>query len=242
MTESIMVAPAGRHRHLSVRIQVAVFSDQGRRWGGGDGMDGEDYPGANDIYEAASTFESYGVPYGVDAGARSRLSAAVPASHKAFLRDLLWVHEQQLDFAPGSLVAVHAGLLATKPLAPQMDALRRRDAAAKVIQENEIGRFEALSGRKEVERMHPDLDGLALLVSGHHGKVSIHGDRFSVDPYGLKVEQLCCALRALEGAYVSVERDSAMRTRKGGEESEGTHRSKNAVIVGRRKNDRGSRS
>ena len=119
------------------------------------GVDGEDYPGANDIYEAASTFESYGVPYGVDAGARSRLSAAVPASHKAFLRDLLWVHEQQLDFAPGSLVAVHAGLLATKPLAPQMDALRRRDAAAKVIQENEIGRFEALSGRKEVERMHP---------------------------------------------------------------------------------------
>ena len=108
-----------------------------------------------------------------------------PANRFAGLhRDLLWVHEQQLDFAPGSLVAVHAGLLATKPLAPQMDALRRRDAAAKVIQENEIGRFEALSGRKEVERMHPDLDGLALLVSGHHGKVSIHGDRFIVDHSG----------------------------------------------------------
>ena len=57
---------------------------QGRRWGGEDGTD---------IYEARATFESYGVPYATTAEARTALIRAVPESHKAFLRDLLWVRE-----------------------------------------------------------------------------------------------------------------------------------------------------
>jgi hypothetical protein len=46
------------------------------------------------------------------------------------------------------------------------------------------GRLEALSGRAEVEAMHPELEGRAVLVSGHHGWLSLEGDRLICDSSG----------------------------------------------------------
>ena len=49
--------------------------------------------------------------------ARDALRAAVPRSHCAFLRQLEWVCDLKgLDWGPGRLVCVHAGLVAAAPL------------------------------------------------------------------------------------------------------------------------------
>lgn len=69
---------------------------QGRRWGGGDG---------SDVYDARSTFESYGVRYDTDVATRENLQHAVPESHKEFLRNLKWVHTQALT---GTVVCTHS--------------------------------------------------------------------------------------------------------------------------------------
>ena len=142
---------------------------QGRRWGG------------SLIYNADTTFRSYGVEFGVDdeGVARDALRAAVPNSHRAFLRDLEWLAE--VDLEDGTrVICVHAGLVAAEPLAPQLDALRRRDCVADTLQRGEYGRFQVLSGRGGVAAMHPELAGRGhtLLVSGHHST------RWSVDGYG----------------------------------------------------------
>ena len=68
-------------------------------------------------YNAASTFASYGVPFG-DLPA---LAAALPPAHKQFLAGLPWCVEH-----PEYLI-VHAGLLSNVPFAKQLHALRRRD-------------------------------------------------------------------------------------------------------------------
>ncbi|TYH77070.1 hypothetical protein E1A91_D04G121400v1 [Gossypium mustelinum] len=65
---------------------------QGRRWGGWikakfNAAKGIDYKGS--IYDAAPTFESYGVAHG-----SSELMKAVPEAHKKFLADMVWVHEE----------------------------------------------------------------------------------------------------------------------------------------------------
>ena len=148
---------------------------QGRRWGGGDGQD---------IYEANATFASYSVDYSTTAEAREELLDAVPQSHLDFLRDLSWVHTTPLPGPPCRLIAVHAGLHSASPLQPQMDALERRDASSPALQVQNWGRIEAFSGRREVESMHPELRGLALLVSGHHGWLSVEGDRIICDTSG----------------------------------------------------------
>uniref|UniRef100_A0A7C9CSX8 Protein-tyrosine-phosphatase n=1 Tax=Opuntia streptacantha TaxID=393608 RepID=A0A7C9CSX8_OPUST len=67
---------------------------QGRRWAGSikvkfNTMKGTEYKGS--IYDAAPTFESYGVPHG-----SAELRKAVPDDHKKFLADLVWVHEEVL--------------------------------------------------------------------------------------------------------------------------------------------------
>lgn len=148
---------------------------QGRRWGG----DGDE-----DIYDSKITFESYGVQYAPTAEAREALVAAVPQAHKDFLRRLLWVYDVPVSFAPGRLVCVHAGLLTNGSLEEQLAGLHARNLEARALQVGGYGRFEALSGRKEVERMHPELAGRALLVSGHHGFTKQSGDRLIVDTSG----------------------------------------------------------
>lgn len=52
-----------------------------------------------------------------------------------------------------------------------------------------MGRLEAFSGRLEVEPMHPDLAGKAVLISGHHGWQSVQGDRIICDASGGKTDK-----------------------------------------------------
>ena len=150
---------------------------QGRRWGGDE---------HTDIYDARATFASYGVTYAVANESREALIRAVPEAHKQFLRRLAWVHDAPVDFAPGRLICVHAGLYTKGPLEEQLAALHSKRLDAEALQVGGYGRFEAFSGRREVEQMHPELEGKALLVSGHHGFTRQNADRWIVDTSGGK--------------------------------------------------------
>ncbi|KAI7754601.1 hypothetical protein M8C21_005777 [Ambrosia artemisiifolia] len=71
---------------------------QGRRWAGNitvtfNAAKGTEYKGS--IYDAGTTFESYGLPHG-----SPDLMKAVPDEHKKFLADLVWIHEEMLGFMP----------------------------------------------------------------------------------------------------------------------------------------------
>eukprot|EP00747_Dinoflagellata_sp_TGD_P210216 gnl/TRDRNA2_/TRDRNA2_83515_c0_seq2.p1 gnl/TRDRNA2_/TRDRNA2_83515_c0~~gnl/TRDRNA2_/TRDRNA2_83515_c0_seq2.p1 ORF type:complete len:331 (+),score=40.63 gnl/TRDRNA2_/TRDRNA2_83515_c0_seq2:288-1280(+) len=137
---------------------------QGRRWGGGK------------AYSAAATFRSYGVKFDYTTPAREALLAAVPNTHKDFLRGLAWVHEAAVPFAPGRLICVHAGLEDSTSVEEQLQALRALDPFAPAIQREDLSRVEALSGRRNVQGMPRELRGRALLVSGHHGFTRISSD------------------------------------------------------------------
>ena len=165
---------------------------QGRRWGG---------DGNEDRFDAKRTFESYGVQYAHAAEARDALVAAVPQAHKDFLRRLLWVYDAPVSFAPGRLVCVHAGLLTDGSLEEQLAGLHAKNLEARALQVGDYGRFEAFAGREEVQRMHPELAGRALLVSGHHGYTHQSGDRLIVDTsggkYGKPIEAVVLPCREL---------------------------------------------
>ncbi|GAB2229582.1 hypothetical protein Droror1_Dr00013829 [Drosera rotundifolia] len=120
---------------------------QGRRWGGSirvmfNTAKGTEYKGS--IYDAAPTFESYGVPHG-----SADLLKAVPDEHKKFLGDLVWVHEEDdvtVETEDGikhcRLIAVHAGLEKGKSVAEQLKLLKDRDSR--------VPKVVALSGRQSV--------------------------------------------------------------------------------------------
>ena len=99
---------------------------------------------------------------------------------------MLWVFDARVDFAPGRIVCVHAGLFTSGSLEEQLVGLRNKNLAARELQVGGYGRFEAFSGRREVEEMHPELEGKAILVSGHHGTTYQRGDRLIVDTSGGK--------------------------------------------------------
>ena len=65
---------------------------QGRRWGG------------SMTYSANTTFQSYGVDFEVSEKAREKFIDAVPKSHKTFLKELKWVHEEDTSFPPGKII------------------------------------------------------------------------------------------------------------------------------------------
>ncbi|KAK1375768.1 Serine/threonine-specific protein phosphatase/bis(5-nucleosyl)-tetraphosphatase [Heracleum sosnowskyi] len=154
---------------------------QGRRWAGK--MSGfnhvkkTEYKGS--IYDAGPTFESYGVPHG-----SFDLIKAVPAEHKKFLADMVWVHEEDnvcIETEEGikrcKLIAVHAGLEKNRGVEEQLKYLKARDTR--------IPKAEALSGRKNVWEMPKDLDKCStILVSGHHGKLHTEGLRLIIDEGG----------------------------------------------------------
>lgn len=115
---------------------------------------------------------------------RKRLLERVPASHKAFIQGLAWCVDLHTPFEPGRLLAVHAGLDPTKSAEAQVAALKRRDFRAPILIDKEPGRLEVLSGRNNVRAMHPELVGSTILVSGHHHKVEMRGDRVILDNAG----------------------------------------------------------
>ena len=163
----------------------------GRRWAQGA------------VYTARPTMESYGVQmrkgYGekntghddsfLSPELRDEFVAAVPEEHKQFLRDLQWVHEQPVRWgALTSLVCCHAGLDVAQPVDAQMRALRRRDLADPVLYQPDDQlireRLTFCTEREKVWGMPPELEGRAVLVSGHHGMSFVEGDRIILDRCG----------------------------------------------------------
>ncbi|CAH8339224.1 unnamed protein product [Eruca vesicaria subsp. sativa] len=154
---------------------------QGRRWGGKIrdrfATVGVEYIGS--IYDAGTTFESYGVPHG-----SSDLMEAVPESHKKFLTNMVWVHEEEDVFVETEdglkqckLIAVHAGLDKWKSVNHQLKLLRDKDTS--------ISKIQPLSGRKDVWNMPQELDDKhTVVVSGHHGKLHVDGLRLIIDESG----------------------------------------------------------
>ncbi|KAG0593181.1 hypothetical protein KC19_1G309400 [Ceratodon purpureus] len=154
---------------------------QGRRWAGRmknqyNTKRGEPYKCS--IYDASTTFESYGVAH----GDREGLIAAVPEKHKEFLRNLVWIHEQEGEETEDpetsytKLIAVHAGL-ESKSVDHQMQMLKLKDS--------KLPRIEPLAGRRNVWNTPPDLAAQkVLVVSGHHGKLHFESNRLIIDESG----------------------------------------------------------
>ncbi|CAL5207377.1 unnamed protein product [Lathyrus oleraceus] len=155
---------------------------QGRRWSGSikakfNVAKGTEYQGS--IYDAAPTFQSYGVPHG-----SPDLVKAVPDEHKKFLADLVWVHEEDEVFMNTDdgvkcckLIAVHAGLEKGVDVKEQMKYLKARDTR--------IPKLQPLSGRKNVWDIPEELSATStIIVSGHHGKLHIEGLRLIIDEGG----------------------------------------------------------
>ncbi|KVI07938.1 Metallophosphoesterase domain-containing protein [Cynara cardunculus var. scolymus] len=129
---------------------------QGRRWAGKitvkfNAAKGTEYKGS--IYDAGTTFESYGVPHG-----SPDLMKAVPDEHKKFLADLVWIHEEDnvcIETDTGlvscKLIAVHGGLERGKDVEEQIKYLKAKDTR--------IPKVEPLSGRKSLH-----VDGLRLII------------------------------------------------------------------------------
>ncbi|XP_047308082.1 tyrosine-protein phosphatase RLPH2-like [Impatiens glandulifera] len=157
---------------------------QGRRWAGKiktkiNLVKKTVYLGS--IYDAGTTFESYGVPHG-----SADLIKAVPETHKKFLADLVWIHEEDdvgIETEEGTikhckLIAVHAGLEDGKGVEEQLTLLKARDTS--------VPKVEALSGRKSVWDTPKELTEKlqTIVVSGHHGKLYIDGLRLIIDESG----------------------------------------------------------
>ncbi|CAH9127813.1 unnamed protein product [Cuscuta epithymum] len=155
---------------------------QGRRWAGKhtetfNVKKGTRYKGS--IYDAGSTFESYGVPHG-----SAELMKAVPDEHKKFLANTVWIHEEDnvsVETKEGTknckLIAVHAGLEKGNDVQEQIKALKAKDTS--------IPKVAALSGRKDVWDIPEELTKTpTVVVSGHHGELHIEGLRLIIDEGG----------------------------------------------------------
>jgi len=154
---------------------------QGRRWGGkmkAAFNKTRNGPYQGSIYDSSATFESYGVAH----GDREGLLAAVPDNHKEFLRNLVWIHEQEGEETEDpetsytKLIAVHAGLESDAVL-NQMQMLQTKDP--------KLSRIEPLAGRMNVWNTPPELAAQkVLMVSGHHGKLHFESHRLIIDEGG----------------------------------------------------------
>ncbi|XP_030453806.1 tyrosine-protein phosphatase RLPH2-like [Syzygium oleosum] len=155
---------------------------QGRRWAGKikarfNEAKGTEYRGS--IFDAAPTFESYGVAHG-----SADLVKAVPEEHKKFLADMVLVHEEDdvcITTPDGTkhcrLIAVHAGLEKGKDVGEQLRLLKAKDTR--------VAKIEAIAGRKNVWDIPEELiEPSTIVVSGHHGKLHIQGLRLIIDEGG----------------------------------------------------------
>ena len=154
---------------------------QGRRWGG------------SYVYNAEFTYSSYDAgDFEFTESARTSLMQSVPDEHKEFLMNLDWVAEIDLPQyfgksydGPEKLICVHAGLNPAVPAEEQLIALRNRDLlSSAILTEGDPTRIAPLSNRSDVSKMHADLEGRAILVSGHHGYLHEDGDRYIIDLSG----------------------------------------------------------
>lgn len=151
--------------------------------------------------DARSTFESYGVTWDKDdPKLAEKLRRAVPQEHVELLESLRWVHDMEVSWSPGRLVCVHAGLDLRLPAEVQIKALKARNLSEAILhQEFSQGRLTAFSGRAHVRPMHPDLEGKAVLISGHHAEFLVEGDRIINDRSGGLVQ---AGLRKAPGGII----------------------------------------
>ncbi|KAA0053813.1 uncharacterized protein E6C27_scaffold135G001990 [Cucumis melo var. makuwa] len=163
---------------------------QARMWGGTtrERFDAYGIEFMGSVYDAAPTFESYGVPHG-----SYDLMKAVPEEHKKFLSNLVWVHEEDdvcLETKDGikkcRLIAVHAGLEEGKDIEEQLKFLKAK--------ETKFPKIMGLSGRKNVWNIPKELsennndEKGTVVVSGHHGRLHMDGLRFIIDEGGIAPE------------------------------------------------------
>ena len=113
--------------------------------------------------------------------------------HQDFLRELPWIWERKTSWAPFNVKCVHAGML-SEDCSAQLEGLRSRDLSSAALLNTVKGNYHCLSGREDVEAMPPELDGQCALVSGHHNKTLVQGDRYIIDFGGGRPQQSMEAL------------------------------------------------
>ncbi|MBA0776616.1 hypothetical protein Gotri_011584 [Gossypium trilobum] len=184
---------------------------QGRRWGGWikakfNAAKGIDYKGS--IYDAAPTFESYGVAHGSSEINTLRCSflkwllrlvlshailveifeileelmKAVPEAHKKFLADMVWVHEEDDVCIETQEGVKHCKLIAVHAGLERGKNVREQLEFLKA-RDARVPKVTDLSGRKDVWDIPKELTE-TILVSGHHGKLHIEGLRLIIDEGG----------------------------------------------------------
>ncbi|KDP42708.1 hypothetical protein JCGZ_23648 [Jatropha curcas] len=188
---------------------------QGRRWAGSVKVrfdaKGIEYKGS--IYDAAPTFESYGVPHG-----SADLMKAVPNEHKKFLADMVWVHEEStLVFFDGVILELwlieydiisaaeirwknemlqedvcienEEGMKHCKLIAVHAGLEKGKNVEEQLkslkAKDTRVPKIEPLSGRKNVWDIPKELtEKPTIVVSGHHGKLHIEDLRLIIDESG----------------------------------------------------------
>ncbi len=143
----------------------------GRRWGG------------SLSYKANMTFNSYGVNFKYTIAARDEFIAAVPQSHKDFLRDMLWIYETHIpECTPSRIICTHAGV-GHENVESQILAMKNRDIIDRSHYKDGIndGRLYFLSGRSELLKTPDEFKNEVLLISGHHGKRILKSNRIIID-------------------------------------------------------------
>ncbi|XP_071694934.1 tyrosine-protein phosphatase RLPH2-like [Rutidosis leptorrhynchoides] len=176
---------------------------QGRRWGGDYKIKfnvnkGQEFKGS--VYNAGSTFSSYGFPHG-----SPDFIKAFPSDHNKFLANMAWIHEEDdvcIYAYQGTkcckLIVVRGSFVNGKDLEEQMKSLRERDT--------KIPEVKAISWRWDVRDMHEELSKQeTILVSGHHGELHIEGLRLIIDEGdGLETNPLA----AMVLPYMKIIRDT----------------------------------
>jgi len=171
-----------------------------------------------DTWDAKTTVTSYGTepwwgkPPKEAAALRAAFCAAIPASHKEFLKSLEWVVDIPVSFGPGRLVCLHAGLHLDWSAEEQIACLKgERDCDPKLMTKKPV-KIDQLRGKartfpefkytllsaKKIQMYekycdgvlcsgvepHPDLVGKALVAVGHHGYRDIGEDNLILDLSG----------------------------------------------------------
>jgi len=99
------------------------------------------------------------------------------------LRDLVWVYEKEVSYKPHKVICMHGSFNIEVSAEEQLKALRARDITNKILQvEGKPGRYHFCSMRED--RLHPELEGKAIHVSGHFGYRMFDGDRIINDRSG----------------------------------------------------------
>jgi len=168
-----------------------------------------------DRWNAASTAQAYGVKawWGLPVDRAEKLqqsfAKAVPEAHKEFLRRLEFIVDLPVQFSPGRLLCVHAGLVAELPAEQQIQVLKTAPQCSPKLMSQKPFKIDQLRGRASVfpswfgsvastKRLvghaegllasasspHKDLVGKAVVVVGHAGYHEVAEHQMCLDASG----------------------------------------------------------